>query len=70
MTAAGWQVDGKSSGTALVSQTFQKVDAKKAPWQCVISISAIDGKPGEFVAFISTANLKALSKGASTLFQQ
>jgi hypothetical protein len=34
----------------------------------VISIYAIDGKPGEFVAFIDTANVDALAKGSSTLF--
>ncbi|HTU69171.1 MAG TPA: hypothetical protein VMF11_02530 [Candidatus Baltobacteraceae bacterium] len=70
MTAAGWQAGTKSSGTSLASQTFQKVDAKNTPWRCVISVVAIDGKPGEFVAFISTADVKALSKGESALFQQ
>jgi hypothetical protein len=68
MTTAGWASGPKSAGSAIASQTFAKTDDKKAPWQCVISIQAVDGKPGEFVAFISTANLNVLSKGGSTLF--
>ena len=68
MSAAGWQAGAKSTGTAIVSQTFQRVGDKKAPWTCVISIYAIDGKPGEFVAFIDTANVDALAKESSTLF--
>jgi hypothetical protein len=70
MTAAGWRASAQSSGPAVVSQTFQKVDEKNATWQCVISIYAVSGKPGEFVAFINDANLAALSKGTSTLFQR
>jgi hypothetical protein len=68
LTAAGWQAGAKSTGATIVSQTFQKLDEKKAPWVCVVSIYAIDGKPGEFAAFIDTANLANLAKGTSALF--
>ena len=68
MASAGWTAGPKSAGSAIASQTFQKIDDKKAPWQCTISIQAVDGKLGEFVAFISTANVNALSKGQSPLF--
>lgn len=68
MGGAGWTAGPKSAGASIASQSFQKLDDKKAPWQCVISIQAVDGRPGEFVAFISVANLKVLSRGASTLF--
>ncbi len=69
MTAAGWRSGPKSDGTAIVSELFTKDDEKNAPWRCVISIFSVADKPGEFVAFIHDANLTALSKGTSTLFQ-
>lgn len=68
MGSAGWTAGPKSTGSAIASQTFAKLDDKKAPWQCTISIQAVDGKPGEFVAFIDTADLSALAKGAMMLF--
>ena len=68
MATAGWTAGPKSAGSSIASQTFAKLDDKKTPWQCTISIQAVDGKPGEFVAFISAADLDALSKGASALF--
>jgi hypothetical protein len=68
MTNAGWTAGPKSTSGAIASQTFQKADEKKAPWQCTISIQAVDGKAGEFIAFISAANVDVLSKGGSTLF--
>jgi hypothetical protein len=68
MATAGWSAGPKSAGGAIASQTFQKPDEKKAPWQCTISIQAVDGKPGEFIAFISAANVDVLSKGGSMLF--
>jgi hypothetical protein len=70
MASAGWAAGPKSAGAAIASQTFQKADEKKAPWQCTISIQAVDGKPGEFIAFISAANVDVLSKGGSTLFSR
>jgi hypothetical protein len=68
LVAAGWHAGSISSGPSIASQTFTKADDKKALWQCLISVSAVDGKPGEFVAFITAADLDALSKGASTFF--
>lgn len=70
MTAAGWHAGPKVDGTAIVSEIFGKNDEKNATWRCVISIFSVDDKPGEFVAFIHDANLTALSKGTSTLFQR
>jgi hypothetical protein len=69
MTAAGWQAGAKSADATIASQNFSKTDEKKTPWACGISIYAVSGKPGEFVAFIDTANIDALAKGATTLFQ-
>jgi hypothetical protein len=68
MGGAGWTAGPKSTGSSIVSQTFAKLDDKKVPWQCTISIQAVDGKPGEFVAFIDTADLSALAKGSSAMF--
>jgi len=67
LVAAGWHAGSASSGASIVSQPFTKVDDKKALWQCVISIDAVDASPSEFVAFISVANLSALAEGSSTL---
>ncbi|HUA07698.1 MAG TPA: hypothetical protein VMA98_00365 [Candidatus Acidoferrales bacterium] len=67
MIKAGWKAGARSNGDAIVAQTFRKADAKTASWQCVISIEAVDGKPGEFVAFIEAANIETLSKGAIAL---
>ena len=68
MTKAGWQAGTKATSPASAFQTFTKIDDKKGPWQCVISISAVNGKPGEYVAFIDSANLDALSKGTIQVF--
>lgn len=62
MRAAGWQAGATSAGTALVSQAFRYVDAGKPAWQCVITVYAIDGKPGDYIAFIDATNLSTLRK--------
>jgi len=62
MAAAGWKAGTPIASAASASQTFTDIDAKKTVWSCVITISAIDGKPGEFVAFIGTANLDKLAE--------
>ena len=60
MRAAGWQPGATSTGTALASQTFHFVDTAKAPWQCVITVYAVDGKPGDYIGFIDATNLSTL----------
>jgi hypothetical protein len=62
MRAAGWQAGETSTGAALVAQTFHLVDATKTPRQCVITVYAVDGKPGEFIASIDETNLSTLGK--------
>jgi hypothetical protein len=69
MRAVGWAWGAVELGKQYANGTFRKLDDKNHPLQCVISISAVDGKPGEYIAFIDVANLDTLSKGSSTLFQ-
>ncbi len=62
MRAAGWQPGASSTDTALASQTFHFVDTNKTPWQCVITVYAVDGKPGDFIGFIDATNLSTVGK--------
>jgi hypothetical protein len=70
MTSAGWQSGVNATGSGIASQSFTKTDKDHALWECVISIYAVSGKPGEFIASTSVQDVDALSKGQSTLFSR
>jgi hypothetical protein len=62
LTTAGWAAGIKSASPQIVSQSFHYVDRKRTPWQCVLTIYAVDGKPGNFIAFVDITNLTTLAK--------
>ncbi len=64
MRAAGWQAGATSTGATLVSQTFHFVDTAKTAWQCVITVYAVDGRPGDYIAFIDATNLTTLGNNS------
>lgn len=57
MTSAGWHAGAKSTSDTVASQTFRYVDTKNTAWQGVITVSAVDGKPGAFIAFVNATRL-------------
>ncbi|MGB6986063.1 MAG: hypothetical protein WBD74_08855 [Candidatus Aquilonibacter sp.] len=61
LIAAGWQAGVKSSGTGMVSQAFERTDDKKVQWNAVISVIAVNSKPGDFVAFVDATHLSNAS---------
>jgi hypothetical protein len=56
MIACGWQPIAKSIGTAIAAQAFQRFDDKKALWQAVLTVNAVDGKPGDFAAYVEASH--------------
>lgn len=68
MTGTGWQASARAGGPGIASQAFQKLDDKKTLWQCVISVHAIDDKPGDYVAFVDMTSLDGASTGNSSGF--
>ncbi len=71
-SSADWTPGTKSATATIASQTFHIVDKKKTPWQCVLTVYAVDAKPGEFIAFVDVTNLATLgraSPGTYTTFR-
>lgn len=56
MIACGWHPGAKLTGTAIATQAFQRFDDKKTRWQAVIMVNAVDGKPGDFSAYVEASH--------------
>jgi hypothetical protein len=67
MINAGWEGNAKTAGPAIASQAFSKTDDKKVQWQSVVSVHAVDGKPGDFVAFVDAVRVDGASTGYSSV---
>jgi hypothetical protein len=58
-TSAGWTSGAKTSGTGIASQTFSLTDSQKHEWECVLTIYALNGTPGTYLASIQPTDLTA-----------
>lgn len=62
LVASGWTAGATSANDTIASQTYHFVDAMKVPWQCLLTVYAVDGRPGEVLAFIDLTDLSKLKK--------